>query len=263
MLKLHKIDEEEIHRLCRFLAAHPIVNWVARFDGHFDVGCTVLAKHVGEVSIFLDIIRRNFHARIREISYAVNLKAEFFPRDYLISDQRRRNNGASYVSFNESKAVLELDATDWTILQELTNNARTTNVQIASRVNISAETVARRIARLEMAGLIGGYRLALDHRALARTNYYLLLHLNVVSNERIERLLAFLRSDARTVYLIKMLGEWDYDVCLEFEDAEAYRAFFINLMKQFAEVIRDVQTHTTWQVIKFSILPAAIFNGTK
>ena len=52
----------------------------------------------------------------------------------------------------------DLDAIDWKILRELQDEGRMTNVELASRVGISAPPCLRRVRRLEEAGVIRGYR---------------------------------------------------------------------------------------------------------
>ena len=50
----------------------------------------------------------------------------------------------------------DLDAIDWKILRELQNDGRMTNVELSSRVGISAPPCLRRVRRLEEAGIIRG-----------------------------------------------------------------------------------------------------------
>ncbi|MHC5652600.1 Lrp/AsnC family transcriptional regulator [Stappia sp.] len=61
---------------------------------------------------------------------------------------------------------IRLDAIDWHILQELQNDGRITNVELARRVGISAPPCLRRVRALEEAGLILGYRTLLDEKQL-------------------------------------------------------------------------------------------------
>jgi len=51
-----------------------------------------------------------------------------------------------------------LDAIDWKILKELQADGRITNVELASRVGISAPPCLRRVRALEEMGVITGYR---------------------------------------------------------------------------------------------------------
>jgi len=60
----------------------------------------------------------------------------------------------------------KLDATDRKILSELQADGRMTNVELASRVGISAPPCLRRVRTLEEQGYIRGYHAAVDSRAL-------------------------------------------------------------------------------------------------
>ena len=59
-----------------------------------------------------------------------------------------------------------LDATDWRILEELQADARLSYNELGRRVSLSPPAVAERVRRLEEAGVIAGYRLDLDPKAL-------------------------------------------------------------------------------------------------
>ncbi|MBW3096077.1 Lrp/AsnC family transcriptional regulator [Pseudohoeflea coraliihabitans] len=52
----------------------------------------------------------------------------------------------------------ELDLIDFRILKELQAHGRMTNVELASRVGISAPPCLRRVRKLEEAGILKGYR---------------------------------------------------------------------------------------------------------
>jgi DNA-binding Lrp family transcriptional regulator len=56
----------------------------------------------------------------------------------------------------------DLDAIDWKILKELQSDGRMTNVELSSRVGISAPPCLRRVKKLEEAGIIRGYRALLN-----------------------------------------------------------------------------------------------------
>ncbi|MGA8932770.1 MAG: Lrp/AsnC family transcriptional regulator, partial [Pseudolabrys sp.] len=59
-----------------------------------------------------------------------------------------------------------LDAIDRKILKEMQDDGRITNVELASRVGISAPPCLRRVRALEEAGYIKGYRALLDEKKL-------------------------------------------------------------------------------------------------
>ena len=61
---------------------------------------------------------------------------------------------------------LQLDKIDILILSELQRNARISNLELAERVALSPTPCARRVHRLEDAGIITGHRTTLDPEKL-------------------------------------------------------------------------------------------------
>ena len=59
-----------------------------------------------------------------------------------------------------------LDAIDKQILEELQEDGRITNVELARRVGISAPPCLRRVRALEQAGYIKGYRAEIDRHKI-------------------------------------------------------------------------------------------------
>jgi DNA-binding Lrp family transcriptional regulator len=66
--------------------------------------------------------------------------------------------------------TVKLDATDWRILAELQKDGRMTNVELASRVGLSAPPCLRRVRELERTGVIAGYHAAFN---LPRLGFHL------------------------------------------------------------------------------------------
>jgi Lrp/AsnC family leucine-responsive transcriptional regulator len=64
---------------------------------------------------------------------------------------------------------LALDSTNIELLREIRADARLSNAELGRRIGLSAPAVAERLARLEEAGAITGYRAELDPRALGYT----------------------------------------------------------------------------------------------
>lgn len=64
--------------------------------------------------------------------------------------------------FNDVTKSLKLDAIDWRILAELQKDGRMTNVELATRVGLSAPPCLRRVRELERRGVIEGYHAAFN-----------------------------------------------------------------------------------------------------
>src|SRR5882724_9131013 len=62
-----------------------------------------------------------------------------------------------------------LDRTDWRLLTELQRDGRSTYAELARAVAMSPSAVAERVRRLEEAGVIAGYRAAVDPERVGLT----------------------------------------------------------------------------------------------
>src|SRR5579872_4210075 len=79
----------------------------------------------------------------------------------------------------EISVPARLDAIDRKILKELQDDGRITNVELASRVGISAPPCLRRVRALEEAGYIKGYRALLDEKKLGyEVTAFAMVHLS-------------------------------------------------------------------------------------
>jgi Lrp/AsnC family transcriptional regulator, leucine-responsive regulatory protein len=64
---------------------------------------------------------------------------------------------------------VSLDKTDWRLLAELQRDGRTSYAELARAVAMSASAVAERVRRLEEAGVIAGYRAAVEPERVGLT----------------------------------------------------------------------------------------------
>lgn len=62
--------------------------------------------------------------------------------------------------------MAKTDAINRRILQELSQDGRISNIELADRAGLSPSACLRRVQELERAGIITGYRAVIDHRKL-------------------------------------------------------------------------------------------------
>src|SRR5262245_20636437 len=88
-----------------------------------------------------------------------------------------------------------LDAIDRPILKELQADGRITNVELASRVGISAPPCLRRVRALEEAGYIKGYRALLDEKLLGyEVTVFAMVHLSSQADADLKQFEDFVRA---------------------------------------------------------------------
>ena len=104
-----------------------------------------------------------------------------------------------------------IDATDRKILNLLQADGRITNLRLAEAVNLSPTPCLRRVARLEEAGIISGYRAVVDPQALGLSVRALVM-LKIANNTRkaAEEFAAGVREISAITECVMTAGKLDY-----------------------------------------------------
>ena len=134
-----------------------------------------------------------------------------------------------------------LDSIDRKILQELQEDGRITNVELARRVGISAPPCLRRVRALEQAGYITGYRALLDAKLLGyEVTVFAMVHLASQAEADLNAFEAFVRSQPLVRECWMLSGEVDFILKCVAPDLKTFQAFVAELTS--APLVRNVKT---------------------
>ena len=123
---------------------------------------------------------------------------------------------------------LDLDSIDLAILRELQEDGRMTNVELASRVGISAPPCLRRVRRLEEAGIIAGYRAILDTGKLGQEIVaFCLVGLHHQSDAELKTFAALTRDWPLVREAWMVSGESDFLLHCVAPDFKTFQAFVL------------------------------------
>jgi DNA-binding Lrp family transcriptional regulator len=137
-----------------------------------------------------------------------------------------------------------LDAIDRKILKELQDDGRITNVELASRVGISAPPCLRRVRALEEAGYIKGYRALLDEKKLGyEVAVFAMVHLASQAEADLVAFEKFVQSQSLVRECWMLSGEIDFVLKCVAPDLKTFQAFVEKLTA--APNVRNVKTSLT------------------
>jgi len=138
----------------------------------------------------------------------------------------------------------QLDASDWSLLRTLQDNGRITNVELASRVGISAPPCLRRVRALEEAGYIKGYRALLDEKKLGyEVAVFAMVHLSSQAEADLVAFEKFVREQPLVRECWMLSGEIDFVLKCVAPDLKTFQAFVEKLTA--APNVRNVKTSLT------------------
>lgn len=255
LLKLHSADENAISRIVETLKKNPLINWIVRLDGMFDLAFTVWVRRIVELSELVDDLKSSYHKFIYRVAFAVNIQASFLPRVFGEGKLLSAREGARY---SVPERMGKFDSTDLAILHQLTVNPRVSHTEVGKSLSITSETVSTRISKLEKSKIITGYRLAIDCAAWGLSNYYVTIYLRSASRKRLDEFLTHCERQSCVTYVIRALGEWDVELNIEVRDSRQYRDVMIQLTRDYSDLVREYYGMLVPDIYRFSILPAGL-----
>ena len=153
---------------------------------------------------------------------------------------------------------IDLDATDIRILHELQRDGSLTNVELASRINLSASPCLARVKRLEKIGVISRRVTLLDAR---RLGLKVVVFISVsLDKQRRETLDTFERKIAALPQVMEcylMSGDADYLLRVVTSDLGAYERFLLEHLTRIPGVASIKSSFALKQVAYRTALPIA------
>lgn len=139
------------------------------------------------------------------------------------------------LTYHEDMSVpFQLDETDRQILRLLGENARRTVADIATNVNLSSAPVARRIERLEAAGVIEGYTVVIDHDRLG-PGLEAFTELRIAGDADADKVVDIAKAIAEVQEVFTTAGDPDLLLRVRVEDIEHLRSV-VNSLRRTGEV---------------------------
>ncbi|MGV8161804.1 MAG: Lrp/AsnC family transcriptional regulator [Candidatus Nanoarchaeia archaeon] len=247
--KLQNINQEIKDKMFEDLAKNKKVAWLGDLEGNFDIGIIVMVKSRIELSELISDFNKKYANFISRKSISINLQGDFLSRDYLINGERKNIRLKSYVP---PKCLYELDEMDKKICLLIAKDSRMSALNIAKKVNLSVDTIIKRIKNLEKK-IIVSYTIILDNSKMMQTHCKILLYLNNKTNE--EKVISFCRMNNRVIAVIKTLAEWDYEIDLEVENFDQLKSFTMELTREFSSTVRDYDVLQITNMFKYNFFP--------
>ena len=137
-------------------------------------------------------------------------------------------------------SLVQLDAIDVTILNELQANARLTNLELAQRVHLSPSACLRRVKQLEEAGVIAQYAALLNPKAVGQHGTsFTIVNLETLTNPMLEAFEQAVRDEPRVLDCYYVAGSNDYLIRFTYRDAEDLERFHTEVLMRLPGVMRS------------------------
>jgi Lrp/AsnC family transcriptional regulator, leucine-responsive regulatory protein len=151
---------------------------------------------------------------------------------------------------------LQLDAIDRGILNELQNDGRLSNVELAARVHLSPSACLRRVKQLEDTGVIAGYVALLNPKLVGQSGVsFTIINLATMSNKLLEEFEQAVNAAPEVLDCYYVAGANDYLIRFAYRDAEDLERFHTDVLMRLPGVERSNSMLVLRTVKKTTALP--------
>ena len=149
-----------------------------------------------------------------------------------------------------------LDAIDRQILENLQNDARMRNVELAEKVGLSPSPCLRRVGNLEETGVIRGYATLVDAEAVGLpVSVFVSVTLEKQIEKALEKFEKEIRARPEVMECYLMTGDADYLLRVVTSDLSAYERFLIEHLTRIPGVASIKSSFALKQVAYRTALP--------
>jgi Lrp/AsnC family transcriptional regulator, leucine-responsive regulatory protein len=153
-------------------------------------------------------------------------------------------------------SVSALDATDWKILDQLQENARVSNVELASRVALSPSPCLQRVRALEQRGIISRYVTLLDPLTVGLTvSVFIQVSLEKQAEAALEVFESAVQRRPEVMECYLMTGDADYLIRVVVRDVPSLERFIVDFLSRIPGVASIKSSFALKQVKYQTALP--------
>lgn len=252
-IRFQNITQEKESEFIEFIKTHPKVVYSASYDGRFDIVVSIWAKNVEDLSNTLIDMDSKFGDYIAERQIATIIRGEYCVRDYLIG--KKTFTQRKYF-FGSTPQKISIDVTNKKILIELGQDSRASSVEIANKLNMSADAIYQRIRKLENSGVIQNYNIIPNEEFYPYTHYKILISLHNLNEQKEKKLEEYCRAQKNIWYFCPTLGPWSFEIDLDVENRGEFRNILREIKLHFSDIIKDYTVLNAFRTNKYNFCPS-------
>ena len=228
------------------------LRWFYRLAGSYDYSLGLEAAGVSKIVSLLEDLDSRFPGLLSRKEIGAGIRYWWFGRRYLAPPGLRFPKGIEMAPLDD---IIEIDEIDHRILQILGRQHLGSIRDLARTIGIPHETAAYRVRQLKDAGVIAGSPYMPSTKWLGVDVFRLIVAFRSFSGDIHRSLLRWCQQQRALVSMMRVLGNWDYTLRFEVENAEELVAIRDDLQAVFSDELVRCDVTSVVKELAFSTYP--------
>lgn len=246
-LSFQHIKSRDLEQIIQALKQKSEIKWIVSCNGSWDLIIAAEAKSIFEIDQIKDKTLTLFEEFIDQKAVAILVEASTFNREYLLDKQSEKKERIIMKQSN----IVKLESIELEILKELSENARKSAVDIATKLKTTARIVAYHIQELVKKEVILGFKIAINYKKLGIKFHKTFIYLDNPAQQRVTELISYFENHKNIIHHVKVLGNWDLEPEFETSSTQEFNDAIKTIKDNFSDIIKKIDVITIEQEYKF------------
>ncbi|MDD5023176.1 MAG: winged helix-turn-helix transcriptional regulator [Candidatus ainarchaeum sp.] len=253
MFKL-RANKEESEKIIQYFSTHPLTLWVLELTGNWDLLVEFICDdihHFGnilnETSRFLGKLLIEYKSWVMFKPYKVETSILFSEVEY----HTPKPFGPIYLA-------PPMDEIDKKILGMLCEDGSIKYAQIATKLNLSADTIVYRMKNLIKNGVIRKFSPEIELKKLGYIEYIIFIKLTNWNPEKISELEQHIINNTNIRFSFQVAGELEIFIHCAYKNNSELDLFLKYLKYTFLEIIYEIEFTPMIKETKFNMFPEGL-----
>jgi DNA-binding Lrp family transcriptional regulator len=249
-MRFQNVDVSKEKEIMEYAAKHKSIGWIVNTRGPWDLVFVIWAQTIPDFKEVVDEISYKYGNYFKEKYVSIATKVYHFKHNYIYDAK-----DYSELIVGGNKNIESYDETDLKILGLLAKDGRISTLAIAKKLDVTPNGIKYRMRKLRNKGIIQGYRPYIDLTKLGFQRFKVILLLKDLTQQKMMKLIEFLRCEPYVVYVTEAVGHSDLEFEIDVENSSQLHEFMNQIRVEFADTLKDYQTCMTYSEIGINYLP--------
>jgi len=245
-VRFQQLTKEELTKIVEDLKMYENVWTIAVCHGKWDLAFFVGAKNINDVHRVWDSFKLKYRQYIESYNFCIYSPIYNLNRAFFLEERQEAITRVYGTGQRE-----EIDETDIQLIKTYAPNVRRPIIELSETLDLSPQTVLKRIKWLEKNGVICGYKIGLNIEKLGYVSYR--IDLELTSTAKNELLFDYCRQHRNIYQINKTIGGADFEIELVVKDLNELLAIIEDIKIRFKDVVKSASyfSYSTYYLMNY------------
>ena len=227
-------------------------------EGYYDLIVTMAVKNAPVFyPIWYNIFNkyRDYFSNLVVSIYCETIEYKY---SFLLDEKDNKRDDIIIFRRYDNGNIAQLDDLDYKLLKLISNNVRMPTIDIAKKLNKTADTIQNRIKKLTKSGVILGFRVAIDYSKIDYNLYRLQIFLK--DSKKIQKIIRYLELNPNIIRRNIILGNVDIEFLFFLKNQKELNTIINDLNSKFPGEIKNCIYITHTKTHKYQCIPEEYFS---